>query len=426
MRDVTPRPIGRRHAARDAAPDSPTAETPAAQERFRIASYPGTDGLNPYIRLFYGALAPYGIEFAGELVLDRRWFQAKAGGLDAIHIHWPEALWRKRLPTFLRGLPNVPGYYRLRRMIQPPRKLLGVMALRRFLRTAAGAGLRIIWTFHNTEHHEGADALDRAGYRALAAASDLVICHSVAAREECLARYRPRDNVVVMRIGNYAGTFPQPRCRRAVLQELKLSSDRPVVCCVGQLRTNKGLELACDAVARLGGEVQLVVGGQPTGAFDVKRLRARVAQLPGAVLLPRRLSNQEFADIVTASDAVLLPYREITGSAALLSALTLGRGVIAADLPYFREMLAGAPQAAALFEPGNAGALADAIRQCLKLPEDTRNAAARRLADSYDWSRVIQPVVEAIGAWRGERPEKRFPFVPNGRRECQPTPSGCP
>ena len=58
------------------------------------------------------------------------------------------------------------------------------------------------------------------------------------------------------------------------------------------------------------------------------------------------VSDQAYSDIVAAADAVLLPYRKITGSAVLLAAWTLGRGVVASDLPYFREMADGEPESA--------------------------------------------------------------------------------
>src|SRR4051794_33359304 len=56
-----------------------------------------------------------------------------------------------------------------------------------------------------------------------------------------------------------------------------------------------------------------------------------------------------------------IPYREITGSSALMSAVTFHRGVVASDLPFFRETLMGEPDAGRLALPDDPDALARTI-----------------------------------------------------------------
>ena len=84
---------------------------------------------------------------------------------------------------------------------------------------------------------------------------------------------------------------------------------------------------------RLNGRVQLAVAGPVHAGFDVSVLREAIARVPGAILIPRQLTDQEFADLMAASDAAFLPYRHVTGSAVLLTAIGFGRPVIATDLP---------------------------------------------------------------------------------------------
>jgi glycosyltransferase involved in cell wall biosynthesis len=108
------------------------------------------------------------------------------------------------------------------------------------------------------------------------------------------------------------------------------------------------------------------------------------------------ISDQHLSNFLNASDAVLLPYRRITGSAALSTALSAARGVVVADLPYFREVLGPEPDAAAFFRPGCASDLASAIASFLSVPVEIRNAAASRLAARYDWPTVVEPVAMHI------------------------------
>jgi glycosyltransferase involved in cell wall biosynthesis len=182
------------------------------------------------------------------------------------------------------------------------------------------------------------------------------------------------------------------------MRELGLDPDIPLVCCIGIIRRYKGMDIACDAVRTLRGAVQLAICGSPYSKDDTAVVREQMRDIRG-VLVPRALSDQEFADVIGASEAVLLPYRKITGSGSLLAAWTLGRGVIASDLPLFREMLATEPKAGQLFRADDAASLADAIGSYLAMPARTRNEAAVRAANFYSWDSTVEPVVKAFATW---------------------------
>lgn len=368
----------------------------APSHPFRLAYYPHWEKGNPYQTLFYDALAPCGVECIDDFEFNRRWLREQARQLDAVHIHWPEDLWRRYRP----GWSSLRGYWRLHRVTQPLSSLQGLLALRRYLACAGRLGIKRLWTIHNLEHHEGASWIDRLGYRVLARFSDVLICTSGWAADEVARRYRSAGQVVVVPIGTYDGVYPPPRPRRVVLEELHLRDALPVVCCVGGLRDYKGLSLALKAVESLGGAVQLVVAGRPLSGYDPALLRSATARLPYVVLREEFVSDQAYSDIVAAADAVLLPYRKITGSAVLLAAWTLGRGVVASDLPYFCEMADGEPDSAHFFPPGDASALARAIVDYVNVPAERRQAATQRLAARYAWDRCVEPLADVIRAWR--------------------------
>ncbi|MCL7421336.1 MAG: glycosyltransferase [Methylobacter sp.] len=387
-------------------------------DTIKIASLPGwSDPYNPYVDLFYGALAHHGIELADELKMDIDWLRENGNHLDGIHLHWPEVLWRSFKPTkpnrirlFLRN--KVPGAWRLikytdqiqnlswyQKFLPFGDKIKGLLYFRKFLAIVRQLKIRIIWTLHNVESHEGHDVIDRLGYHCLSKAADLIIFHSEISKNEFKARYRLKARSVIMPHGNYDGVYPAPRPRKTVLEETGLRHDLPIVSCLGMLRNYKGLDIACEAIAELNGEVQFLCAGSPHSSFNIDALLHQINKLPHAVLLPRFLSEQEFADYVSISDALLLPYRKITGSGALLAALTLSKGVIASDLPYFQEVLGKKAEAGVLVPPENASVLAENIREYLSIPAGVRNQAARCLAEQYNWAKVVAPVVEIIIAW---------------------------
>jgi glycosyltransferase involved in cell wall biosynthesis len=192
--------------------------------------------------------------------------------------------------------------------------------------------------------------------------------------------------------------YPPARPRDVVLSELGLDPALPTISCLGRIREYKGLDLACATVGRLHGRVQFVVAGPVQRGFDVAAVRAALERVPGAILIPRQLTDQEFADLMAASDAALLPYREVTGSAVLLTAIGFGRPVIAADLPYFREVLATEPDAGALIGGTDPARWAQAIEAFFAQPLERRREAAFALAERYSWDRVVVPLVEALAA----------------------------
>jgi len=369
----------------------------AAHHPIRISAFPsGLTSLgNPYFTLCHAALASRGIRVADDLEISTAWLDAHGDEVDAVHLHWPERFWRQQFS----------GAGRMKRGVLAIDSLL---QLHRFLRAARKRGIRTMWTVHNLQPHEGAYRWDRYGYGLVARHSDLVICHSESAARATERTYRPRGRMIVMRIGDPAPAYPAPRPRADVFAALGLDPQRPVVSCLGRLREYKGLDVACAAVERLNGRVQLAIGGPVNAGFDIARLQKQIARASSGVVIGRPLSDQEFADVTAASDAVLLPYRAITGSSALLAAVGLGRSVVASKLPYFEEILADEPDAGVMVPGLDAAAWADGILRLLERPADVRTDAALRLASRYSWNRCVEPLVAELGAaMQAERADVR-------------------
>jgi beta-1,4-mannosyltransferase len=360
---------------------------------FRIAVYPrgiARKVNSPYFDLCHAALETRGVSASDDLEIDIRWLEARADRVDAVHLHWPEYVWRE----------GFAGTGRLARAVRATERLL---LLRQFLRTARRLGIQCIWTVHNMQPHEGGYRWDRYGYRLMAKESDIIVCHSRASVEIVQRVFRPRGRVIFMPIGALGAGYPAPRPAADVIRDLALDARLPVVSCIGRLREYKGLDLACATAEHLAGRVQMVIGGLPHGGFDVRFLRKAAESNPGLRLIERTLTDREVADVTGASDAALLPYREITGSAALLMALGLERGVVASDLPFFREILASEPDAGVVVPSRDPAVWAEHVLAYLAKPAEARRRAALRLAEQYSWDRCVESLVGAIDDVRGRR-----------------------
>jgi glycosyltransferase involved in cell wall biosynthesis len=322
--------------------------------------------------LFYGALASHGIRQVPGLSVNDVELDRLRPEIDAIHFHWPEYAWRLDSARLF-------GQWR------------GVIGFARFLRHARTLGLRVIWTAHNLRAHESTWT-DMVGLTALARASDMVIVHGALAARQV----RTPGRIVTMPHGNYDGVYPVPLSRDETLTALGLKPGLPTLALVGALRPYKGIDHAIEAVAALGGRVQLVVAGTPKPGFDLRTLLATASRTKWLGVLAQPLSDQEFANIVNAADGVVLPYTRLTTSGVLLAAWTLGRGVITSREPYFTDMLTAHPNAGHLTTGLDAAALARAIVAYFEMPLAVRSVAARTAADAYAWDECVLPVVDAL------------------------------
>ena len=347
------------------------------ESTFRIAPFPRLED-EQYLQLFYEALSAHDVAVPGNFAFSPRWMWAHRRSVDAIHFHWADSLWNGRREHPIRAIA----------------KLTAVLAI------AKASGVRVFWTVHNLDPHEGERGrLARTAARGLARAADLIICHDQVAADAVKTQYDVSpERIVVMPHGNYSGHHPTPRPVSTVEHELSLDPSRPTVSCLGWLREYKGLDVAINAIDLMDGEVQLLIAGQPHRQFDLASLEENADRSPHTRLVASHLSDQQFSDYLAASDLVLLPYRKITGSGALLAAWTAGRTVVTSDLPYFNEMVT--PGTGVTFSEGDPESLASAIRTALQVPSSEREKAAWDRAAEFEWSKCIQPVLQAIAPWR--------------------------
>jgi glycosyltransferase involved in cell wall biosynthesis len=133
--------------------------------------------------------------------------------------------------------------------------------------------------------------------------------------------------------------------------------DRPVILFAGQVRPDKGLDLAVSAAARWQDGVLAVVGedqGALARALDeAKRRGLALIVDEGYQPLPQLVAA------VAAADVVICPYRAAGMSGVLALATALGRPTVATDV-------GGSPELATVtVSPGDADALAAAVDKAL-------------------------------------------------------------
>jgi len=211
---------------------------------------------------------------------------------------------------------------------------------------------------------------------------DAVVVHSEhgAARLREEARLDP-GRVRVIPHGAFAHLTRQPAAAPLPPELAGAPPGVPVVLCFGLMRPYKGIDVLLDAWRELapGGDAELWLAGMPR--MDVGPLRA--AAPAGVRWVPRFVTGAELAALFRRAALAVLPYREIDQSGVLFTALAFGVPLLLTRVGGFSEL--EPTKAAALVAPGDAAALAGALRELLGDPERlSAMAAAARAAAAPD------------------------------------------
>jgi glycosyltransferase involved in cell wall biosynthesis len=197
-----------------------------------------------------------------------------------------------------------------------------------------------------------------------------------------------------------AERMPSPAAAKAALG---LAGQR-VLTIFGFLARRKGYDLALEALARLPDDVMLLAAGGVHGA-DQTRPDAELRALAERLGVGKRfritgyLAAEQVPVVMAATDLMLAPFQEVSGSASLALGQAYGRPILASDLPPLRE------SGAALFPAADAGALAAGVERLLALPDERERlaAAAREVAARHSYAALAERTAAIYGEVLGIR-----------------------
>ena len=337
--------------------------------------------VNSYMLDFYDALQVHGIPVYDTLELNDVWLESQATLRDAvIHLQWVHHLWPDCRTS---------GFYR---------RLRCGLGLLRFLKTAKRCGARIAITPHNLRRHLHNDWLDSMLLRVVLRSSDVLICHSYS---ELLSLQRRRavschTLPVVMYHGNYSGRFPQPDNADAIRAKIGVPRGCKLLGAIGSIRSNKGIvELARAFANQAPSAWHLLVAGE-CSSLSLADAVLQYSQSPGVTFIHGRLSDQELVNLISACDLIALPYIDITGSGALLAAWTLGKPVLATDLPFFIEMSSISRGAVFVYRKDDPTDLRRVLTSLDRSELNASSGRARETAMELRWDRTVFDVVRAF------------------------------
>lgn len=198
----------------------------------------------------------------------------------------------------------------------------------------------VILTVHDTVPFNGErlSAWQRLGFDLPLRLADRVIVHTRSGREALLRRGVPEHKIAViphgaLRVSADAVAVAVPRAT---------DETRRTIVLFGELKHYKGLDLLVEAAGRLPAALRartrIVIAGRPM--MDLAPIEARIAELGlGDVieLRPRRLSNDEVAELLGEAHCFVFPYRQVDASGVYFLVKGLKKWIIASDVGVFSE-----------------------------------------------------------------------------------------
>lgn len=169
--------------------------------------------------------------------------------------------------------------------------------------------------------------------------------------------------------------------------------EQPYALVLGELRANKGVELAIDAAGEAG--VPLLVAGRAESPQLAATLRDRARSAGSVRLEDRFLERGEFQRVLEGAAVVVLPYTHFDAQSGILAkAIAAGLPVVASDLASLREQ-SGAHAPARFADIHDRRAFAAALRQGF---DDAVAAGPRAGAvgsSHEDWEPTVEAVLSA-------------------------------
>jgi glycosyltransferase involved in cell wall biosynthesis len=186
--------------------------------------------------------------------------------------------------------------------------------------------------------------------------------------------------------------------RSQACQQLGLAPDLPVLLFFGIVREYKGLEdllQALPAVKESIGQVLLIIAGE---FWENKQPYLDAIQRMGvrdSVLVDDRyIPDEDAAVYFSAADALVAPYRRVTGSAVIPTARAFHLPVVATNLPAIAQALDR--QSGRLVPPRDPDALAAAITETLAGEEPPYQSSTLDRAE-LSWDHLVTSIEESAG-----------------------------
>jgi beta-1,4-mannosyltransferase len=330
----------------------------------RVLAWPIESASNPYTSLLYSDMD------SGVRIEEFR-LRGLLGRYAVWHLHWPESLLNIRNPVKaackVQGLLTAVDYFRSR-------------------------GTKIVWTMHNFKAHEARHpSLESWFWRGFIPRLDGAISLSSTALAMAMKTFPQLAGIptTIIPHGHYRDKYP-PTTNNA-RQALNIPRDAKVLLFFGAIRAYKNVNALVRAFHGLrADDARLHIVGRPNSPHLAASIRAEASLDSRVCLKFEFVKASEVATYLSASDLVVLPYRDVLNSGSALLALSCSRPLLVPDLGAMSELQADFGEEWVQTYTGDLSP--QILKRCLEWASLDRLPVCS-MPDKYDWNHIRSETV---------------------------------
>jgi glycosyltransferase involved in cell wall biosynthesis len=272
-----------------------------------------------------------------------------------------------------------------------------------FLRLVKRLGAKLVYTVHNVLPHDTGKEFVPV-YMRVYREMDALICHTNEAKNQ-LVREFSIDAERVWVIPHGPLLHDARLCsRESARAALSLPKGETLILWQGIIRPYKGLDFLLESWRRIDAKnlkARLVIAGTGEAGL-LQTIREQVVQmgLQETVRLDLRfIPDEELPTYYQAADMLVYPYKAVTTSGALMTAMAFKKAIVATKLLAFQEILQDR-QTALLVDYGDFDALASSLRSLIQNPRERERLAlgVTSLLGINSWSRIAKMTRQCYAA----------------------------
>ena len=257
-------------------------------------------------------------------------------------------------------------------------------------------GVKIVWTVHNiTNHEEKFRSMELFFSKILSRLCDKIIVHSPAAKKKVMKVYGANRNfpIVVIPHGNYINSYKNVVNKSEARNQLKIDIEDLVYLYFGLIRPYKGVSDLIEVFKKLNGsQTKLLIVGKPYNDEIVKNIRKLCNKNENIKTIFKFIPDDEIQIYMNAADIVVLPYRDILTSGAVILAMSFGKTIIAPAIGCIPDVLDS--EGSFLYDPSEKGGLVKAMRQVFNADLKKMGKHNFELAKQFRWDKIAKRTYE--------------------------------
>jgi glycosyltransferase involved in cell wall biosynthesis len=289
---------------------------------------------------------------------------------DILHIHWPH--------PFL--LANSRG-----KTVLKSWSFICELLLVRLI------GINIVWTVHNISSHEtDFRSLELFFSRLITRLCNKIIVHTPSAKGEVINKFGVKSPLItVIPHGSYINCYENQMDKAKARNRLGISMEDLVFLYFGRIRPYKGVPGLIDAFKKLNHlQARLLIVGEPMNNNISDELLKRCEGDRRIITIFRFIPDDELQVYMNTADVVVLPYRDILTSGAVILAMSFGMPIIAPAIGGIPDILDS--EGSFLYYPSEEDGLIEAMRKALASELRKMGEHNFELAKKLSWNEIAK------------------------------------